>query len=384
MKKLLNLMPSRNDVVKSELAEAGSDATEASGRNGISSETRIAYRKSIMKKVGFLGACIVALFLIIAVSAIVGSYNISILDVYRIIFDYLFNMRPPETMEAHVIWVLRLPRIVYGLIAGFGLAITGAAMQSLMKNPLADPYTTGISAGAGFGAAMAIIFGFELVAGQYGIVLNAFIFALIPTAVILLLSKFRKPSPTMMVLAGIAIMYIFSSLTSLFMISADPNAAQAAYTWTIGSLEKAKWANVPVMFLFVLFGSLFLAAKSKELNVLGMCDSGAKSLGVNVDRSRIVMLIVISLVTASIISFTGVIGFVGLVSPHIVRMFIGSDNKYLLIGSGLFGAVLLLGTDILARVILAPTILPVGLITAFIGAPLFLYLIISQKKNAWG
>lgn len=342
------------------------------------------YLKYRFKKFLFVLGCLVALFFIIAISAIVGSYNIDFLEVYRIIFDYLFNMRPPESPSAHVIWVLRLPRIVFGLIAGFGLAITGAAMQSIMKNPLADPYITGISSGAGFGAALAIIIGLGVTTGQLGVVLNAFIFALIPVGVILLLSKIRRPTPIMMVLAGVAVMYIFSSLTSLFMLSADPHAAQAVYNWTIGSLERADWDNIPITFAFVTAGSLFLISKSKELNVLGMGDSGAKSLGVNVDRSRVVILLIVSLVTASIVSFTGVIGFVGLVAPHIVRIFIGADNRFLLPASGLFGAVMLLGTDIIARVIFEPNVLPVGLITAFIGAPLFLYLIVAQKKDAWG
>ncbi len=351
------------------------------GRNEVSIKGQ--YRSYLFRKFLFMMGCGILVVIISGISATLGSYDLDFLDVYQVIFNHILNWGEPETVKVFVVWQLRLPRIIMGIVAGFGLAIAGAAMQGIMKNPLADPYTTGISAGAGFGAAIAIILGLGLGAGEYAIIINAFLFSLIPTFIIIGLTRFRKPTPSMMVLAGIATMYIFTAMTSLFMISADPNSVQAVYIWTVGTLDKASWSSIPIVFAVMVLGSLFLQGMAKNLNVMGMGDAGAKSLGVNVERSRVLILVVISLMTAAIVSFTGVIGFIGLVSPHVVRIFLGSDNKFLLPASGLFGAALLLGADAVARTIIAPTILPVGIITAFIGGPLFLYLIMQRKKEVW-
>ncbi|OPY33033.1 MAG: Cobalamin import system permease protein BtuC [Methanomassiliicoccales archaeon PtaU1.Bin030] len=351
------------------------------GRNDASIKGQ--YRTYLFNKFLFMLSCGALVVVISGVSATLGSYDLRFLEVYQIIFDHLLKWSEPETVKVFVVWQLRLPRIIMGVVAGFGLAIAGTAMQGIMKNPLADPYTTGISAGAGFGAAIAIILNFGVVVGQYAIIINAFLFSLIPTFIIVSLTRFRRPTPSMMVLAGIATMYIFTAMTSLFMISADPNSVQAVYVWTVGTLDKASWTSIPIVFAIVVLGSVYLQVMAKNLNVMGMGDAGAKSLGVNVERTRVLILAVISLMTAAIVSFTGVIGFIGLVSPHVVRIFLGSDNKYLLPASGLFGAALLLGADAVARTIIAPTILPVGIITAFIGGPLFLYLIMRREKEVW-
>ena len=347
------------------------------------------YQKYIFGKILFILLCFVFVILIAGVSATIGSYDMSVLEVYGIILDYIyrciisFSWAEIDTVKEYVVLELRLPRIVMGIAGGMGLAIAGAAMQGIMKNPLADPYTTGISAGAGFGAAIAIILGVGAVVGEFAIVVNAFIFSLIPTFIIVTLTKIRRPTPSMMVLAGIATMYIFTAMTSLFMISADPNAVQAVYIWTVGTLDKASWSSLALVIPIVIIGASFLLAMARNLNVMGTGDEGAKSLGVQVDRTRVLILGVISIMTAAIVSFSGVIGFIGLVSPHVVRIFLGSDNRYLIPASGLFGAALLLGSDVIARTIISPTILPVGIITAFIGGPLFLYLIMQRKKEVW-
>jgi iron complex transport system permease protein len=341
------------------------------------------YYKYLYKKFLFFFVCLVIVVVIAGVSMTLGSYDMTFFDVYDIIFTHLFNWNAPETVMSYIVLDLRLPRVVMGIIAGVGLAIAGASMQGIMKNPLADPYTTGISTGAGFGAALAIIMGIGAWLGDFAIVINAFIFALIPMLVIMALSQFRKASPSMMILAGIATMYIFSAMTTLMMISADADDLQAVYMWTVGTLDKATWSTIPIVFAVVVAGSIFLQMKAKDLNVISAGDAGAKSLGVNVERTRKTTLLCISLMTAAIVSFTGVIGFIGMVSPHVVRMFMGSDHKYLIPASGMFGAALLLGADGIARTVVSPTILPVGVITAFIGGPLFLYLIMFRKKEIW-
>ncbi|MCQ2071469.1 MAG: iron ABC transporter permease, partial [archaeon] len=164
---------------------------------------------------------------------------------------------------------------------------------------------------------------------------------------------------------------------------ADPDDLAAVYTWQVGTLGKSKWEYLPIMAVVTAIGVGFLHIMSTKINVLTTGDENAKSLGVNADRLRIVCLVIVSLVTASIVSFTGIIGFVGLVCPHVVRLFIGSDTKYLIPASAAFGVVLVLVADIVGRTLLYPTVLQVGVVTAFLGGPLFLYLLIRSKKEVW-
>jgi iron complex transport system permease protein len=341
------------------------------------------YHSYIFNKYIFIGACLVLLVVIVGISMTIGSYGLSFIESYQILFHHILHLNEPETVKEHVIMNIRLPRIVAGILAGIGLAVAGSAMQGIMKNPLADPYTTGISTGAGFGAAIAIIAGVGSMFGEVAIILNAFIFSLIPMFVIMTISRLRKATPSMMILAGIATMYIFSTMTTMMLISADPNDVQSVYMWTVGTLDKAKWGTIPYMVIAVIVGYMVLQWKARELNVMSVGDEGATGLGVNVEMTRKIALFSISLIAATIVSFTGVIGFVGMISPHVVRMFLGSDHRYLIPASGLFGAALLMVADGIARTIVAPTILPVGVVTAFIGGPLFLYLIICRKKEIW-
>jgi iron complex transport system permease protein len=346
------------------------------------SELQTEYRKSTVRKLIFIFSCLIITVIVAGYSATIGSFNISVENVYAIIWNQITGMGDVDPKAAYIVTQLRLPRIAGAVVCGFGLAVCGAAMQSMMKNPLADPYTMGISSGAGLGAALAIILGFELYAGA-GIVVNAFIFAIIPAMVILVLSQVRKATPTMMILCGLSLMYIFGAVTSLMMLMADPDDLSAVYTWTIGSLSKVSWDNLPLMAGIVIVGSLYIQYLANQLNIMSIGDESAKCLGVNVERKRLVCLLVITLVAASIVSFTGIIGFVGLVCPHIVRMVIGSDNKFLIPGSAIFGSTMLIVSDMLARTIVAPTMLPVGVITATIGGPLFMYLILRNKKEVW-
>lgn len=287
-----------------------------------------------------------------------------------------------ETTIYHVVINLRMPRIVGALVCGFALAICGTAMQSMLKNPLADPYTMGISSGAGFGAALAILLGIELIAGG-GTVVNAFIFAVLPAAVIMFLSRFRQATPTMMILCGTALMYLFNAITQLFMLVAEPEAMSAVYTWMVGSVDGVNYTDIMIMLPVVALGSIYIYAMAGQLNVMGLGDESAKTMGVNVERRRLIVMMVVTLVAASVVAFTGIIGFVGLVAPHIVRTLLGSDNKFLLPASAIFGSLLLMASDIVARTIVAPQMLPVGVVTACLGGPLFMFLILRSSKEAW-
>lgn len=344
-------------------------------------EIKAEYKKFIGRKILFILFSLILIFIIAGVAATLGSYPITVTEVYSIIWHGLFQSA--ETTKEIVVWNLRLPRIFMGILAGIGLAIAGTMMQGILRNPLASPFTLGISAGAGFGAALAILLGAGIIAGEYLIIGNAFLFALIPTFIILGFTRYKRATPETMILAGIAILYIFSASTTLLMYFSEAEAVKEAYFWMVGSLGRAAWDNLlPVA--IVLAGCVIpLMWKSWDINVLSAGDETAKSLGVNVERTRILILILASLMTAAIVCFTGTIGFIGLVSPHMCRMVIGGDNRFLIPASGLLGGALLLGADTLARRIIAPVILPVGVITAFMGGPLFLYLIMRRRREYW-
>ena len=310
-----------------------------------------------------------------------GPYSIDFLEVYKCIIDRLMDWGQDLTNEMFIVWELRMPRVLTAFLAGVGLAMAGAAMQSMMKNPLADPYTTGISSGAALGATLAITMGVCIVGGEFGTVINAFIFALIPAAVIVLISTYRRPSPAMIILTGISLMYIFNAAQSYLMIVADPNSASAVYNWTVGSLNNASWDNVPFIFAVSLVGGTLLMQMARILNTMNSGDAYSKSIGIDVNKSRIIVLVTISLVAAGIISFTGIIGFIGLVAPHIARIFVGSDNKILIPAAGLMGAGLMLLAD--CAVQLVAETMPIGIITSLIGGPIFMILILKQKKEVW-
>ena len=340
------------------------------------------YKKYLYRKIIFVIASVIFLIILVGIGMGVGSYSISFVDVYSEIFNRLLHWGPLVTTDAMVIWNLRLPRVLTAITVGVGLSVAGAAMQSMMKNPLADPFTTGISSGACLGAILSITLGVSLIGGFYGIVLNAFILSLVPVIFIVLMSKHKKATPAMMILAGISLMFIFNAMTTYLMLKANPTALGAAYEWIVGTLNKSSWDNLSVMFVIVLIGSIVLQYLSRYLNAMNSGDIVAKSLGVNVDRMRIVILITISIVAAGVVSFTGIIAFIGLVSPHIARIFIGSDNKYLIPASASIGASLMVFADIVAKTVTSTT-LPIGIVTAMIGGPFFLFLILRQKKDLW-
>jgi len=280
-----------------------------------------------------------------------------------------------------IVWNIRLPRALFGIVAGASLAVGGCILQGILKNPLASDYTLGIAQGAGFGAALAIIFGSGLIKGEYLIVGNAFLFSLLPTFFIFGMSRYKRATPETLILAGIAMMYLFGAAIILVQFFGSSDAVTAVVFWMFGDLGKATWDKLIPISLMMIFCMPYLISKSFELNVIGAGDESAKSLGVNVERSRVIMMLITSLMISSVVCFTGAIGFVGLVGPHIARMIIGGDNRFLIPAAGLFGAILLVGSDMVATQVISPTILPVGVVTSFMGVPLFIYLIMKSKLD---
>lgn len=345
------------------------------------------YHSYILRKILFIVICVSLVIVLGGYALTIGGRDIAHLDVYRIIWDHLngatYARGTPEWWDDYIVWEVRLPRVLMAIIAGISLSVCGVAMQSMLKNPLADPYTTGMASGAVFGAVVAIVLGmsFTTVMGMYGIVGNAFIGGLIPALVIITISRFFKATPATIILAGIALSYMFNALKTLLLITTDVENIQTAYIWQIGSVQDAVWNDLPLMFAITIIGSIFLLLTSRQLNLLILGDDSAKSLGLDVSQFRTVCLILLSMMIASIVSFTGIIGFVGLVAPHMVRMILGADNRFITPGSMALGAALLLSADVVGRIIVSPGELPVGIIMSFIGGPIFLYLIIRQKKG---
>ncbi len=371
--------PLINDIVKGSIKQWKADIEHDES----TAETLQGYSRYIRTKWIFIAVCIILTILVTGFALSVGDYDIGFWETYQILFDNVFG-DPEWTLKGHVVMSLRLPRLLTAILAGIGLAIAGVAMQSTLLNPLADPYTTGVSSGAMFGATLAMISGITVIEGmKYGMVLNAFIFSLIPMLIIAFVSKVKRSSPTTMIMAGIAVMYIFNAVTTFIKLFADANALKELYEWQVGTLSYTVMSDIPIMLVFVVAGYIILQVLSRKLNLLASGDESAKGLGVDAEKLRRIILVVVALVTASIVSFTGMIGFVGLVAPHIVRMFIGSDNRYLMPAAAAFGALLLVVADLVGRVVIAPQILQVGVVTSFLGGPLFLWLILKKNSNVW-
>jgi len=339
-----------------------------------------AYRRTGIIKSGIVVSLFFLIILLLGLSVTLGPIQYTLWDVYSTIFhQFLPDHFASTELADTIIWNIRLPRALFGIVAGASLAIGGCILQGILKNPLASDYTLGIAHGAGFGSALAIIIGSGLIGGEYLIVVNAFIFSLIPTFFIFGMSRYKRATPETIILAGIAMMYLFSASITLVQFFGSSDAVTAMVFWMVGDLGKATWDKLVPMSFMMICCIPYLISKSFELNVMGAGDESAKSLGVNVERSRAIMMLVTSLMISSVVCFTGAIGFVGLVGPHIARMVIGGDNRFLLPAAGLFGAILLVSSDIIATQIISPTILPVGVVTSFMGVPLFIYLIMKRK-----
>ena len=342
------------------------------------------YRQLTGRKVLIFLVLILAITFLAGVAVTLGSAEIGIMDVYSSILARFFPGDFHSTAFTDmIVWDLRLHRVLMSIVAGMGLGAAGAVMQGILKNPLASPFTLGISSAASFGAALAIILGAGIVAGSWLVIGNAFIFALLSAFAVYGLAKYKGISSETMILAGIAIMYLFSALTSLLQYAGKSEQVHEVVFWMMGSLGRSSWETVGMVITILVICLPYLIIKSWDLNALGAGDETAQSLGVNVEQTRVIYMMTASLITASIICFTGTIGFIDLVSPHITRMAIGGDHRFLLPGSALVGALLLLGADTLARVIMAPVILPVGIMTSFLGVPFFVYLFLRRMRTYW-
>jgi len=282
--------------------------------------------------------------------------------------------------EAIIVYQIRLPRTFLALLVGAGLAVAGVAMQALFKNPLADPYILGASSGAGFGAALIISLG--LVSVVF-VPFAAFAGAIIASFTVYALSMIGpKSSVSLLLLSGIALSTLLSAMISYLMFLSGSNLHQLVF-WLMGGLWASKWVYVEVTFPIILIGTVILYAFARDLNLMLSGEESAQHLGVAVESLKKVILVTVSFIVGVAVAFCGIIGFVGLIVPHVVRTFTGPDHKALIPASALFGGILLIWADVIARSAIPGSEVPVGIVTALLGAPFFLYLVRSRRKDIY-
>ena len=306
-----------------------------------------------------------------------SSSNLDMMTTAKI----LFNIESGTSLQSDIVWKLRLPRVLMAIVGGVGLATAGALMQGCLGNPLVSPLTLGVASGAALGAALAIVYGFTIVTfGAFAIAANAFLFSLVVVFIIIQLGRYRSVSSESYILVGIAITFIAGAIVSTMQYFAtDAQLSQLAH-WSFGSLSR------PDMVVVLAIGTTVLTLLptamrwSWDLNALSMGgDDFAISTGVNPSLIRRNILILSALMTSVIIAFTGMIGFVGLAAPHMSRLIIGNDYRKLLPCSAIFGAFLMVTADTIGRTLFAPIVIPVGIMLAIVGGPVFMYLLIKPK-----
>ncbi|TCL70857.1 iron complex transport system permease protein [Hydrogenispora ethanolica] len=350
-------------------------------------ELKNLYSRTAAGKLLLIGLGIIAVGMLAVLAAYLGAASLGWKRVVSAIGAGLFpGAFSTDKIAYSIIWSVRFPRILAGIIAGAGLAAAGAGMQGITRNPLASPFTIGISAAAGLGATIAIVLGYSLMGGYAGanlIVLNSFGLCLLTTVLILGLSELRGMTQETPILAGIVVTYLLNALASLLKYIALEEQVSAVVNWLFGSLAGVAWKDILPMALITGFGVLLLLKNAWNLNSIGSGDEAAMAMGVNVRRVRKVIMLLVSLVTAGIISFTGVIGFVCVIAPHIGRMMVGSDHRFLLPFSCVIGSLLLLSADTVGRTLLSPIEIPVGIVVSLLGAPFFFYLFLTRRRSFW-
>lgn len=349
-------------------------------------EILIQYKKYRARNARFIFILLTLLGLISLVALVVGSHKIG--------WPELWALLRGEGMEINhqIISNIRLPRILATIVTGIILSVSGAIMQILLRNPLASPYTLGISNAAAFGASFGIVFlgagtdiirssDLFMITNPYIVTISAFSGSLLGLAIILLIIKAKQASVETIILSGVIINSLFGAGIAIMQYVANNVQLASIVFWNFGDLGRSDWHKLIFLMIVLLPALIYFYYKRWDYKVLGSGDDYAQSMGVRPQRIRVIGLIVTSLITAVAVSFFGVIAFVGLVVPHIVRKLIGNNEEFLITGSAVFGGMFLLLCDTVARTIISPVILPVGILTSFLGVPLFLFLLTRKKYS---
>ncbi|KXA09922.1 FecCD family ABC transporter permease [Clostridium perfringens] len=343
----------------------------------------LSWRKD--KKV-FIAVLLILLFISSIILGIsFGAVDIPPYDVYRVFLYKVFGIKIGNLDEIlnstlfDIIWGVRMPRVLLGAFAGMALAMVGVIMQATIQNPLGDPYILGLSSGASLGATFSILIGFSGVLSSFGAPLGAFLGALMASVFVYFLAKIGgRITPFKMILAGMVISSICSSLTSLIIfLSKDNEGIRTVNFWMMGSLAGAEWSNIVLPIVISVIPLIYFFTQYRNLNLMVLGDETSITLGLNIEKHRKIYMILSSLITGVIVSVCGTIGFVGIMIPHIVRLIFGTDHKTLLPFSALVGAIFLIWADVIARCAIANMELPIGIITSVIGAPFLLWLMVK-------
>jgi iron complex transport system permease protein len=325
----------------------------------------------------------IAVIVVVAVATTIGSVEIPIFTTLRILLSRLpfIDFSPDWTSSTETILLnIRLPRIILAGLIGAALSVAGATYQGLFRNPLADPYLIGAAQGAALGAVIGFLLPVEFSAMGFGLIpILAFTGAVLSVAVVYILARVGKTVPvTTLILAGVALGALWGSIYSyLIIISGDK--IHGIIFWVMGSFSLSRWSEVGVVLPYVAIGIIVILLYSRSLNIMQLDEEQAKQLGINVERTKLILLAAATLITAAAVSFVGTIGFVGIIIPHAVRLIWGPDHRFLLPLSVLSGAIFLILADLIARTVMAPTEIPIGIITAICGVPFFLYLLRRRK-----
>lgn len=335
------------------------------------------YRRSGRRRVMLIIAIVIFGIIAFFVDLMVGPAGIKMHETLNAFLGFGDVSRRIEV----IIWQVRVPTSLMAVLVGAALALAGTEMQTLLSNPLAEPFTLGISSCAALGAALAIVLGFSLpfVSPGWIVSANAFLFAAISLAAIHLLARLRGANRQVLILFGIALGFTAGALLSLLQFVASADALQQLVFWSMGSLARADKYSVSILFVVMLLCVPFSFAASWHFTVLHLGEERARSLGINLQRLRLTSLLRISLLSATAVAFVGIIGFVGLVGPHVARMLVGEDHRFLLPASMSVGAVMMLLASVASKMIVPGTLLPIGIVTALVGLPVFFTLILRQS-----
>lgn len=365
-------------------------------------DTAALFRKRTKKRMLLLGAGFLVLLFSVLLDVSWGPSDLTVWDVIRTVFYPYSEAEIAQVSNGLtlpqvnvIVWDVRLPVAFMAVLVGAMLGVAGAEMQTILNNPLADPFTLGISSAAAFGAALAIVFQWQLIpdinffniweiqTGSILVTANAFVMALLASVILYAFTKVRGVTAETMVLVGIAMMFTFNALLALMQYGASETQLSQIVFWMMGSLSRATPNKILVCLIMLGIIVPFFIRRNWALTALRMGDDKAASLGVNVKRLRIEMLIGISLLAATAVSFVGTVAFVGLVGPHIARMIVGEDQRYFLPLSAMSSGLIMSATSIISKAITPGVIYPIGIITSLIGIPFFLSLILAVRRKSW-
>ncbi|OPA76899.1 iron ABC transporter [Paenibacillus selenitireducens] len=333
------------------------------------------------------GGGVLLLLFTVCVCAMIGSVQIPLLQVPAIVLHQIpwlqdvFPKTWPNSYE-QILLKVRIPRVVVGLLVGACLSLSGAAFQGILRNPLADPYTLGVSSGASVGAAFIIYFGLQYsIVGQWSVPLVAFVTGILTLWLVIRLAQEDGKIPTeRLILSGVVMQAFLGAFVSLLISLSDKTINEIMF-WLMGSLSMRGWSYAGVLSPYLIIGFVIVMGYSRSLNIMALGERQAAHLGMNVERTKMIVLMTATLMTAAAVSVSGVIGFVGLIVPHLIRLLVGPDYRIIVPLSALGGGIYMVIADTLARSVLAPTEIPLGVVTAFIGAPFFAYLLHRNKKT---